>query len=56
MPLCSQNYHAAISEGSFPRKRESRLDFFAWIPARALLGRDDGLRNCFAFIRNLEEK
>jgi len=44
MTLRSQNYRAVISESSFPRRRESRLDYFAWIPARAALGRDDALR------------
>jgi hypothetical protein len=31
---------------SFSRKRESRLQSFAWIPARTTLGRDDGTILC----------
>src|SRR5574341_597609 len=33
----------SLPQPSYPRKRESRLVRFAWIPARAPLGRDDGL-------------
>ena len=31
---------------SFSRKRESRLQSFAWIPARTTLGRADGTILC----------
>jgi NitT/TauT family transport system substrate-binding protein len=38
---------------SFRRKPESRLNEFAWIPARAPLGRDDTAGICASFSRNL---
>jgi hypothetical protein len=55
MQLPSQNYRAVISESSFPRRRESSLDYFAWIPARAALGRDDAVRAYLVLVtRHLE--
>jgi hypothetical protein len=55
MKLPSQNYRAVISESSFPRRRESRLDYCAWIPARAALGRDDAVRAYLVLVtRHLE--
>jgi ABC-type nitrate/sulfonate/bicarbonate transport system substrate-binding protein len=39
--LRSQEHRHVITESSFPRTRESRLRYLAWIPARAPLGRDD---------------
>ena len=44
MTVTLQNYRAVISESSFPRRRKSRLDYFAWIPACAALGRDNAVR------------
>ena len=36
-----QKYRTVSSESSFPRRRESRLRYCAWLPARAALGRND---------------
>jgi hypothetical protein len=40
---------------SFRRKPESRLNEFAWIPARAALGRDDAMGICASLIRSAVE-